>query len=157
MVPQRIEREILIEAPVEVVWEVVTQPEHISGWFSDSVELDLTPGGAMLLRWSHHGAVPGRVEVGHLRLSCLDGRASPPNYCPGQGHAWQAMPLSAAPARSQTRLRRASSDFLVSPGSRRATPAPTTGDLSRSYSYRGHSGEALELLPQGFDLRLKPL
>src|SRR5438128_5199175 len=62
MVPQRIEREILIEAPVEVVWEVVTQPEHISGWFSDSVELDLTPGGAMVLRWSHHGAVPGRVE-----------------------------------------------------------------------------------------------
>ena len=62
MVPQRIKREILIEAPVEVVWEVVTQPEHISGWFSDSVELDLTPGGAMVLRWSDHGAVHGRVE-----------------------------------------------------------------------------------------------
>ena len=49
MVPQRIEREILIEAPVDVVWDVVTQPEHISRWFSDSVELDLRPGGRALL------------------------------------------------------------------------------------------------------------
>jgi uncharacterized protein YndB with AHSA1/START domain len=62
MVPQRIEREILIEAPVDVVWAVVTDPEHISGWFSDSVELDLTPGGEVLLQWDGRGGVPGRVE-----------------------------------------------------------------------------------------------
>jgi uncharacterized protein YndB with AHSA1/START domain len=62
MVPQRIERDIVIEAPVELVWAVVTEPEHISGWFSESVELDLRPGGAMVLRWSEHGAVRGRVE-----------------------------------------------------------------------------------------------
>jgi len=62
MVPQRIEREILIDAPTEVVWAVVTEPEHISGWFSDSVELDLRPGGEALLHWDGHGGVPGRVE-----------------------------------------------------------------------------------------------
>jgi uncharacterized protein YndB with AHSA1/START domain len=62
MVPNHIEREILIDAPVEVVWAVVTEPEHISGWFSETVELDLRPGGEMALGWSDHGAVHGRVE-----------------------------------------------------------------------------------------------
>jgi uncharacterized protein YndB with AHSA1/START domain len=62
MVPDRIEREILIEAPIEVVWAAVTEPEHISGWFSDSVELDLRPGGEMTLRWDGSHTVQGRVE-----------------------------------------------------------------------------------------------
>jgi len=62
MVPQRIEREILIDAPVDVVWAVVTEPEHISAWFSDSVELDLRPGGRAVLHWDGHGTVNGRVE-----------------------------------------------------------------------------------------------
>ena len=62
MVPQRIEREILIEAPVEVVWSVVTEPEHISRWFSDAIELDLRPGGKAVLHWDGRGPVHGRVE-----------------------------------------------------------------------------------------------
>jgi uncharacterized protein YndB with AHSA1/START domain len=62
MVPQRIEREILIDAPVDVVWAVVTEPEHISGWFSDSIDLDLRPGGTAVLHWNNHGTVHGRVE-----------------------------------------------------------------------------------------------
>jgi uncharacterized protein YndB with AHSA1/START domain len=62
MVPQRIEREILIEAPVDVVWTVVTEPEHISRWFSDAIELDLRPGGRALLRWDGRRTVEGRVE-----------------------------------------------------------------------------------------------
>src|SRR3954447_8843964 len=62
MVPDRIEREILIDAPVEVVWAVVTEPEHISRWFSDSVELELRPGGKAVLHWDGRGAVDGRVE-----------------------------------------------------------------------------------------------
>jgi uncharacterized protein YndB with AHSA1/START domain len=62
MVPQRIEREILIHAPVDVVWAVVTEPEHVSRWFSDSVDLDLRPGGRAVLHWNEHGTVNGRVE-----------------------------------------------------------------------------------------------
>ena len=62
MIPARIEREIVIDAPVEVVWSVVTEPEHISGWFSDSAELDLRPGGRAVLQWHDFGAVQGRVE-----------------------------------------------------------------------------------------------
>jgi uncharacterized protein YndB with AHSA1/START domain len=62
MVPQRIEREIVIDAQIEVVWSVVTEPEHISGWFSDSAELDLRPGGSVVLQWKDFGTVHGRVE-----------------------------------------------------------------------------------------------
>jgi uncharacterized protein YndB with AHSA1/START domain len=62
VVPQRIERDILIEAPVEIVWAVVTEPEHISEWFSDAVEIDLRPGGAARLHWDRYGVVNGRVE-----------------------------------------------------------------------------------------------
>lgn len=62
MVAQRIEREILIDAPIEVVWAIVTEPEHIRGWFSDSVELDLRPGGEAAFHWNQHGNVRGRVE-----------------------------------------------------------------------------------------------
>lgn len=63
MVPDRIERQILIDAPVDVVWAVVTEPEHIAGWFSDSVEIDLRPGGRAVLVWNEHeGPVHGRIE-----------------------------------------------------------------------------------------------
>jgi uncharacterized protein YndB with AHSA1/START domain len=62
MIPDRIEREIVIDAPLEVVWAVVTEPEHISDWFSDSVELDLRPGGKAVLHWDGYGTVNGRVE-----------------------------------------------------------------------------------------------
>jgi uncharacterized protein YndB with AHSA1/START domain len=62
LVAHRIEREIVIDAPVDVVWEVVTRPEHVSGWFSDATELDLSPGGGAVFRWNDYGAVHGRVE-----------------------------------------------------------------------------------------------
>jgi len=41
----RIEREVLIDAPVEVVWRTVTEPEQIRLWFADEVELDVRTGG----------------------------------------------------------------------------------------------------------------
>jgi uncharacterized protein YndB with AHSA1/START domain len=51
MVADRVEREILIQAPVEVVWRVVTEPEQISRWWSDTAEIDLRPGGEGTLTW----------------------------------------------------------------------------------------------------------
>jgi uncharacterized protein YndB with AHSA1/START domain len=60
----RIERDVLIAAPVERVWELVTTPEHIGRWFGDAgAELDLRPGGRLELRWHDYSTVHGRVEV----------------------------------------------------------------------------------------------
>jgi uncharacterized protein YndB with AHSA1/START domain len=55
VVPERIEREVLIEAPIDVVWSVLTEPEHVAGWFSNSAEIDLRPGGEATFDWPEHG------------------------------------------------------------------------------------------------------
>jgi uncharacterized protein YndB with AHSA1/START domain len=58
-----IEREVVIEAPVERVWELVTKAEHLGRWFGDAgAEVDLRPGGALELRWTKDQA-RGRVEA----------------------------------------------------------------------------------------------
>ena len=63
MVPDTITREIRIDAPPEVVWAIATEARHLAGWFSDEVEIDLRPGGAMLLTWHSHGTYRARVET----------------------------------------------------------------------------------------------
>jgi uncharacterized protein YndB with AHSA1/START domain len=60
----RIEREVVIAAPVERVWELITSGEHVGRWFADAgARIDLRPGGAMSLTWREHGTVHGRVET----------------------------------------------------------------------------------------------
>jgi uncharacterized protein YndB with AHSA1/START domain len=54
MIASVIEREVLIEAPVEVVWKIVTEPDQIRQWFSDAAELDLRPGGHGQLTFTMH-------------------------------------------------------------------------------------------------------
>jgi uncharacterized protein YndB with AHSA1/START domain len=62
VVPDAITREIDIAAPRDVVWGIVTEARHLIGWFSDEAEIDLRPGGAMLLTWHGHGAYRARIE-----------------------------------------------------------------------------------------------
>ncbi len=70
MVPEQIEREVMVAAPIERVWAVVTQAEHVGSWFGDAgAEIDLRPGGAMTITWAKHGvshAVVERVEPPHV-------------------------------------------------------------------------------------------
>jgi uncharacterized protein YndB with AHSA1/START domain len=63
MVPDSVTREIVIDASAERVWAIVTEAQHLAGWFSDEAEIDLRPGGAMLLTWHGHGSYRGRVET----------------------------------------------------------------------------------------------
>ena len=63
MIPDTISAEIAIDAPPEVVWTIVTEPQHLARWFSDEAEVDLRPGGAMLLTWHGHGSYRARVET----------------------------------------------------------------------------------------------
>ena len=58
----RIERDVLIAAPLERVWELITTAQHLGRWFGDAgAELDLRPGGALSLSWEQYGTVRGRV------------------------------------------------------------------------------------------------
>src|SRR5919107_2065513 len=62
MVTDQIERETVINAPVERVWELVTEPEHVGRWFGDAgAAIDLRPGGEMVIRWADHGTNHARV------------------------------------------------------------------------------------------------
>jgi uncharacterized protein YndB with AHSA1/START domain len=63
MLPDAISREIDIDAPPDVVWAIVTEDRHLAGWFSDEAEIDLRPGGAMLMTWHGHGAYRALVET----------------------------------------------------------------------------------------------
>jgi uncharacterized protein YndB with AHSA1/START domain len=60
MESDRIEREIVIDAPIERVWEVLTGPEHVGRWFGqgEPVPVDLRPGGIMRLDHGQYGDFP---------------------------------------------------------------------------------------------------
>jgi uncharacterized protein YndB with AHSA1/START domain len=64
MSEDRIEREITIEAPVERVWAVLTEPEHVGIWFGPgtATPVDLRPGGIQILDHGEYGTFPTRIE-----------------------------------------------------------------------------------------------
>jgi len=54
-----IEREIVIGAPVERVWDIVTRPEHLGRWFGDAgAERD---GDTITMTWKEHGTAELRI------------------------------------------------------------------------------------------------
>ncbi len=57
-----IDRDILIEAPVEVVWRIVTEPDQMSQWFADRVELVVAPGAHGYMQFGDQGG-PVVVET----------------------------------------------------------------------------------------------
>src|SRR3954447_11313123 len=54
-----IERTILIAAPIERVWDIVTAPEHMGRWFGDAgAERE---GDVIKMRWEQHGEAELRI------------------------------------------------------------------------------------------------
>jgi uncharacterized protein YndB with AHSA1/START domain len=66
----RIERQIDIDAPIDVVWTVITEPEHIARWFTDSAELDARPGGEGRFGWDVKAT--NRRTVVNLRVERIE-------------------------------------------------------------------------------------
>ena len=57
-----IEQEVLIEAPAEVVWRTITEPDQMSQWFADRVELVVEPGAHGFMEFGDQGG-PVVVET----------------------------------------------------------------------------------------------
>jgi uncharacterized protein YndB with AHSA1/START domain len=57
-----IEREILIEAPPEVVWRTITEPDQMSQWFADRVDLVVEAGAHGHMQFGDQGG-PVVVET----------------------------------------------------------------------------------------------
>ncbi len=70
MIPTRIEREILIEAPVDVVWGAVTEPDQITRWFTDAADIDLRPGGEGTLTWE--GRARTQPTTAHISVQTVE-------------------------------------------------------------------------------------
>jgi uncharacterized protein YndB with AHSA1/START domain len=51
-----IEREIFVEASPEVVFEVVSSPEHLQDWWPDEAAYDVRPGAAGEIVFGERGA-----------------------------------------------------------------------------------------------------
>jgi uncharacterized protein YndB with AHSA1/START domain len=56
----RVEREIVIDAPVDVVWHTITEPDQIKLWFADKVDLEVKPGARGYMGFGDQG---GQVVV----------------------------------------------------------------------------------------------
>lgn len=57
-----IEKELHVRAPIERVWQVITDPGYVAQWFGDKAEIDLRPGGAAMFGWTEYGDGAARVE-----------------------------------------------------------------------------------------------
>ena len=57
-----IEREVVIEAPAEVVWRTITEPDQMTQWFADRVELVVEPGAHGYMGFGDQGG-PVVVET----------------------------------------------------------------------------------------------
>src|SRR5690242_14677831 len=51
-----IEREIHVQASPEIVYQVVSTPEHLAAWWPDEVELDPVPGGTGVISFGDKGS-----------------------------------------------------------------------------------------------------
>jgi uncharacterized protein YndB with AHSA1/START domain len=60
--PDRIERSVHIDRPLERVWAAITTPEGLGTWFGDSAEIDLRVGGTAKLAWNGGESASIRIE-----------------------------------------------------------------------------------------------
>jgi uncharacterized protein YndB with AHSA1/START domain len=65
-----IQRQIYIEAAPEVVFGVISRPEHVREWWADDVSLDPVPGGHGELRWN--GDSPQSAKIVPMTVVAAD-------------------------------------------------------------------------------------
>jgi uncharacterized protein YndB with AHSA1/START domain len=116
MVADRIEQEIVIDAPPEVVWELVTDPEHVGAWFGDRAEIDLRPGGDAALTWDGTGTFLARVERVEPPRFFSFRWAQPTDTPPAEGNS-TLVEFSLSAEGEGTRLRVVESGFATLAGS----------------------------------------
>ena len=57
-VADRIELEVLLQAPPDVAWRAVSQPEQLAGWFCDAAVIDARPGGRGAFTFDQRAILP---------------------------------------------------------------------------------------------------
>jgi uncharacterized protein YndB with AHSA1/START domain len=146
MATDRIEREIIINAPQQRVWAVLTEADHVAGWFGDSAEVDLRPGGKVIFGWKEHGNHHARVE-----------RVEPPDFFsyrwarlagiePAPGNS-TLVEFTLIPEGSATRLRVVETGFASLDGSEEDRDTAVKQNTEGWISELGELQEYAERLP----------
>src|SRR5258705_2385202 len=60
--PDRIERTVRIDRPLDRVWAAITTAEGLGTWFGNRAEIDLRVGGTAKLTWDSGDAAVLRIE-----------------------------------------------------------------------------------------------
>jgi uncharacterized protein YndB with AHSA1/START domain len=112
-----IEREVLIEAPMDVVWRIITEPDQMIQWFADRVELVVEPGGHGYMGFGDQGG-PVVVESVEPPSRFSFRWNHPPGEEPVTGNSMLVEFTLTPEGNEQTRLRVAESghDLLAWPG-----------------------------------------
>jgi uncharacterized protein YndB with AHSA1/START domain len=108
---ERAEREVYLEARPEAVWAAVTQPEGLARWYAfGGAEIDLRPGGRLVMRWDEHGEYFGFVEKVEPGRRFAYRYALDPGVEPAPGKS-NLVEFTLTPEGEGTRLRVAESGF----------------------------------------------
>ncbi|MFE1771229.1 SRPBCC family protein [Streptomyces sp. NPDC059008] len=135
----RIEREISIAAPVERVWAVLTEPEHVGSWFGqgEPAPIDLRPGGIMHLDHGEYGQFPTTiVKVDPPHYFSYRWASAHPGEVAVEGNS-TLVEFTLTPEGDGTRLRVVETGFeeIVIPEER----IPTAGYDSHSAGWSGQA------------------
>ncbi|NED96210.1 activator of HSP90 ATPase [Phytoactinopolyspora alkaliphila] len=57
-----IQREVVVKAPQERVWHVLTEPAQVARWFGQRAEFELREGAPARFRWDDYGWFSARIE-----------------------------------------------------------------------------------------------
>ncbi|MBO0767355.1 MAG: SRPBCC domain-containing protein [Solirubrobacterales bacterium] len=108
----KVEQDVLVEAPIGIVWDVVTRPEHIGAWFLDSeVNLEATAGGAGSISFVSREGTPVKLALEVERAEAPHLLAFRWNGHPGQPQAVTHVEFQLSEEGSATRLRVRESGF----------------------------------------------
>jgi len=111
MVPDQIEREIVIDAPVETVWAVLTDVKHVAHGSTDATAtVDLRPGGLIELRYEEWGTILHRIVAVEPVRSFSYRWARPTDVEPVAGNS-TLVEFTLTPEGTGTRLRVVESGF----------------------------------------------
>jgi uncharacterized protein YndB with AHSA1/START domain len=60
---ETVERETILDAPPEEVWEALTDDDRLSEWLAEEAEIDAVEGGELTIREADGGERHGTVET----------------------------------------------------------------------------------------------
>jgi uncharacterized protein YndB with AHSA1/START domain len=125
----RVEREVFVEARPEVVWGAVTQGDTFAKWYAfGGAQIELKPGGRLVMRWDEHGEYLGFVEKVEPGRRFAYTYAVAPGVEPAPGNS-NLVEFTLTPEAEGTRLQLVESGFdrLEMPAAEQAEHAGQSG------------------------------